>query len=623
MTPGQGSSPDSALAEAARALASGDAASSEAQCRAVLAASPDHPRALLILGNSLGRRGALAEAAEVLARAVERAPGNPDAHYALGMALTGLGRLPDAEAAYRAALGLAPRHGHAYTNLGVVLREMGALAVAIACFREAVAIDGGSLEALGNLAAALFEVDRAAEALVVVDRIDELAPDLPVNVLLKARILRALSRPDEALEPLRRLVEQHPRQVEPLYLLGRAQMDVGQGEAAIATFSRGPAEGPQGARFANAAGAALTMAGRLEEAGMAFERALSIDPGHAQAWLQLTAVKRFAADDPAVAAMEEVLGRPGQPDKSRIELHFALGRALEGAEAYDRAFAHYQAGNAAMHAQLGSDIGGVVATHEALRERFADPSDLSAGIEAGRRDPTPIFIVGMPRSGTTLVEQILASHPEVTAAGELKYLDDATLAVVQPFPQGLAQLDRDGLAAIAGRYRERLARISDGAPFVTDKMPVNHEKLGLIAAALPDAPIIHLNRGPMDTCLSCYQTLFAAGQRFSYDLTELGQYYRLYAALMEHWRRVLPAGRMLEVDYESLVAEPEPQIRALLAHCGLSWSDSCLSFHETSRPVRTASAAQVRRPLYRSSVERWRRYESHLGPLINALGEDD
>ena len=214
----------------------------------------------------------------------------------------------------------------------------------------------------------------------------------------------------------------------------------------------------------------------------------------------------------------------------------------------------------------------------------------------------------------------MASHPEVAAAGELHALNDATLDAMEDYPEGLARMTPSQLSQLALAYGQRRPEAERQARFQTDKMPVNFEKIGLMVQAFPNAPIIHLRRSPLDNCLSCYVTHFKDGQRFSYDMEELGHYYRLYRGLMAMWHDVLPAGRILEVDYEALVAEPEPQIRKILDYCGLPWSENCLDFHNTKRSVDTASAVQVRKPLYSSSVGRWRRFEKQLGPLIAALG---
>ena len=242
-------------------------------------------------------------------------------------------------------------------------------------------------------------------------------------------------------------------------------------------------------------------------------------------------------------------------------------------------------------------------------------------------DPTcmPIFVIGMPRSGTTLVEQILASHPMVHGAGELQTFNDVVLEVrgpdgnTLPYPDFVPSLDRGALKAVGERYVALVRKLAPSGERVTDKMPSNYYFAGLIHLALPNAKLIHTMRDPVDTCVSCFSKLFSAEQNHTYDLSELGRYYRHYEKLMAHWRRVLPQDRMLDVRYEDVVADLEAQARRVIAYCGLPWDDRCLAFHKTDRPVRTASATQVRQPIYASAIGRWKVYEEFLGPLLKEL----
>jgi hypothetical protein len=309
----------------------------------------------------------------------------------------------------------------------------------------------------------------------------------------------------------------------------------------------------------------------------------------------------------------------------RMQLDFALGKAYADLKDYRRSFDHLRRGAAAKRAQTDYDEAAAMALFDRIEAAFP-PERFAAA--SGRGDPsrTPIFILGMPRSGTTLVEQILASHPDVTGAGELRTASDvfgqvrAVTGEVAHYPDFVPALDAATLKAMGGLYGAELQRLAPGARRITDKMPSNFYFVGLIHMALPNARILHTVRDPLDTCLSCYSKLFAGEQNHTYDLGELGRYHRRYQRLMDHWRGVLPPGRFLDVSYEALVADLEGQTRRILAHCGLDWDERCLSFHETQRPVRTASASQVRRPIYCGSVGRWRAYAEDLAPLIEALG---
>ena len=290
-----------------------------------------------------------------------------------------------------------------------------------------------------------------------------------------------------------------------------------------------------------------------------------------------------------------------------LYVRFALGKALEDVGDYARrAFEHLLQGNALKRREVKYDEAAHQQSFRAIAEIFdATLLDRFGGV--GDPSPVPIFVLGMPRSGSTLIEQILASHPQVQAAGELKNLDRVVRAVSDasgrpvPFPQCISALDADGLRRLGQDYLASLPTLADGKIRITDKAPFNFLYVGLIRLILPDARIIHTLRDPVDTCVSCFSKLFT-DVPFSYDLAELGRYYRWYHELMEHWRSVLPAGAMLDVSYEEVVDNLEQQARRLIDYCGLSWDDRCLNFHQTNRPIATASNVQVRRPLYRSSV---------------------
>ncbi|MEM7170894.1 MAG: sulfotransferase [Pseudomonadota bacterium] len=610
------------LSKGRAALERGDTASCESICRAVLQDHQDHPKALLLLGRCLGQSGRVQEALAPLEGAANRMPKNPDAHYSLGMALAAVGKKSEAEAAYRTCLTLAPQHAYAYANLGVLLLGSGSLHLAIACFREATIINPALEMAGENLAAALYEVERFEDAHTVLsDLIDgQNAPPLRF-VLFRARILEKLARHDEAVGILNRVVKDNPTNAEALYALGQAQLAASQVKAAAETFRHGARGTDQTAYFESAAANALMLAGDLEAAETAGKRAVSLDPRMGNAWLTIASVRSFKDDDPDLAAMIAARQASNLSPPAAMDLDFALGRALESAGDRDRAFGYFMAGNQTKRKQVGSELDAVIATHEAIIEYYQhNPIEALRGPSLPKLEPTPLFIIGLPRSGTTLLEQILASHPEVSAAGELKAMNDATLESIPNYPEGLVQLSNERLARLAMAYDHRRPNCSDDVRYLTDKMPVNFEKVGLIIQSLPSAPVVHIRRSPLDNCLSCFITNFKEGQRFSYDLEELGHYYRRYHDLMELWRKVLPNGRMLEINYEDLVQNPEPEIRRLLDYCGLAWSGDCLAFHKNKRSVETASAAQVRKPIYSSSIGRWRRFEGHLAPLIKALG---
>jgi hypothetical protein len=327
-------------------------------------------------------------------------------------------------------------------------------------------------------------------------------------------------------------------------------------------------------------------------------------------------------------AMEELrAGSAPLSDTDRLQLDFAQAKAYADLKDHKRSFERLLSGNALKRAKIHYDEAAALGLFDRIEAVFSAKL-LREKEKPGGGDPSsvPIFVLGMPRSGTTLVEQILASHPQVHGAGELKTFNDVVLEVrgpggqTIPYPDFVPGLDARALGQIGARYLAEIKKLAPDAPHITDKMPSNYYFAGLIHLALPHARIVHTVRDPVDTCISCFSKLFTAEQNHTYDLAELGRYHRRYQKLMEHWRRVLPPGRILDVRYEEVVGDLEGQARRILAHCGLPWDARCLSFHATDRPVRTASASQVRQPIYNSAVGRWRVYEEFLGPLLAALG---
>jgi len=488
----------------------------------------------------------------------------------------------------RAALRRAGAHGEGLNLGGVIRKEMGAEEEALDLFRRAAEAVPQSRGILTNYGVALRDLDRAEDAVAVFERLARLSPDDATPLALTADCRR--------------------RQ-------GRLQEAAGLYAQALA---KDPDNGPAHYNLA----LTLIPLGELAAAREALGETLRRHPDRAGAHRNLALISDHGPGDPAIAAMERLLANPATDSEQRQQLYFGLGKAYDDCGEPDRAFHAFAEANRLRRAEFDYDMG----LDEAWVERLIDVFD-SAFLEQFRDqgDPTeaPVFIVGMPRSGTSLVEQILASHPAVLGAGELPDIrllsrrhdgPDAT------FPDTLAGLRLYDRRRLAKAYLKRLGRDRQVETRITDKMPDNFFWLGFIHVLLPNARIIHCRRDPVDTCLSCFKARFDRGQFFAYDLTDLGRFYRLYRRLMDHWRHVLPAAAMIEVDYETLVADPEPASRAMIDFLGLDWDDACLTPERTARAVHTASAAQIRQPIYGHAVGRWRRYAGHLGPLLAALG---
>lgn len=460
----------------------------------------------------------------------------------------------------------------------------------------------GACHAAGGAHALALEAHRHALAL---------APDVAGHHNNVGDALNTLGHHGEAVAHLERALALQPDYPEALNNLGSAMIGLNKPLQAIAFLEKALALRPGFAEALNNLGIALSALGRNEEAVARYRAALQARPDYAQAWRNLANEIRFGAGDPSIAIMENALAAATN-GSDRMHLAFALGKALDDSGDPARAFAFFADGNRIAR----NSTADVMAEHHALlariRGQFA--AGMPAAVEAPPGPRRPVFIVGMPRSGTSLAEQILASHADVYGAGELQAL---RLAVAPALAQ--AGTDPDGIAAIRRSYLDQLAALDTDRPVVVDKMPLNFRWIGHAAAALPEAVFIHTRRDAVATGWSIFRTFFPArGLEFSFDLADIAAYTRLHDDLMAFWKERLP-GRIHELDYEALTENQEAQTRRLLDICGLPWDDACLRFHETGRSVRTASAAQVRQPLYRGSSQAWRKYEPWLGPLIDAL----
>jgi Flp pilus assembly protein TadD len=439
------------------------------------------------------------------------------------------------------------------------------------------------------------------------------------QALNRATILSRRGKLDRAIKLLRGATRQCPHSPDAFNLLGALLALAGRPEEALANLNTAVALQPRHASAYSNRGNILAELGRLAEAQRDYARAVELAPRTATFHRNLAYAKRFVADDPQLAGLEELArDRMALDPREQIALDFALGKAFADLDDPERSFRHLLNANALRRQQITYDEAGTLASLEHMRRAFT-PELIAASHGLGHPSALPVFIVGMPRSGTTLTEQILASHPKVFGAGELDHLPQAAARLWRPPLLPHAGLERNQLRKVAVDYLGGIGSAAPNAERIVDKMPSNFRFVGLIHLALPNARIIHVRRDPVDTCLSCFSIQFASDQPFAYDLEELGRYYRAYERLMEHWRSILPETALLEVRYEDLVADLARQARRIIAHCGLEWDENCVAFHQTARSVRTASAMQVRQPIYRSSVGRSRRYARFLAPLLIAL----
>jgi tetratricopeptide (TPR) repeat protein len=432
---------------------------------------------------------------------------------------------------------------------------------------------------------------------------DAWPPEIRV-LALKAHLLRSIDRSDEAVALCRDALREGLESADLLRAYGLALHLTGEDAEALAVFGRAAAVNP--AVALSEKGVLLSHLGRLADACSAFDEALTHEPALVDAWYNRSNVKTYSRGDPDIGRMERLLGRCSYQE--RLLLHFALGKAHMDSGGTEQAFAHWHEGNRMKRAVIDYDSNASATELAMCAAGSPNPETRESTVEAQFSD-VPVFIVGMPRCGSSLIEQILASHPEVHGAGELVQL------------RALFEAAEPGTRPIAEVALERLRRFSPRAARIIDKDLSNFLHLGVIHRIFPHARIIHCRRDPLDTCFSAYTKLFAGGFGFTYEQRELGTYYRGYHALMAHWRSLLPGQVFMEIDYEALVSDPKTQTHRLLEFLDLPWNEACARFFDTARSVNTASFAQVRRPIYRSSVGSASPLRSHLEPLIEALGD--
>jgi len=490
-------------------------------------------------------------------------------------------------------------------------------------YRECLTKNPNHLEAARLLAGIAVKNNRFRDAEVLLIKVVTDAPDYVRAWVDLSNAQREMDKFDEAVESAAKVLELAPKNSESHMVYASAIGMTGGHEAAIAAYEAALAITP------DRAGAMSSMAhhqktiGLQAEAIASYRNAVRAKPDHAEAYWSLANLKTFSFEDEEVRTIEALLENHDLPDESRAQLHNALGLEFESRKNYARAFEHLEKCNAVQRQLESYDPVETEGTYDRLIELF-NPEFLVKNSTQTTFEVTPIFVVGLPRSGSTLIEQILASHSQVDGTHELGDLSRAVQSVRREkskhtrFPEALTKLNPDDWRRIGENYLSRTEIFRAGAPYFVDKNPNNFIYAGVLKLALPNAKIINARRHPLDSCFGSFKQLFASGQPFSYDLTELGEYYLQYQRLMEFWHEALP-GFVLDVQYEEVVADLDNQVDRMLDFCGLRFEDTCLRFHETERAVKTASSEQVRRPIYSSSVNLWRNYETHLGELIETL----
>ncbi len=574
---------------AVAAYQSGNKKRSEELCRQILRTVPDYAEANHLLGILVFQNGDPGKGRKFIERAIASEP-QPSFCNSLGNILKALGNLDKAATSYRQAIHGQPEYAEAHFNLGNCLRLMNRPADAAESYRNAVMHQPGYVAAHTNLGLVLTEMGRFADA---------------VDCCREAVALK----PDHANAQIN---------------LGNALKELGEFVGAESSYRKAIKLQPELAEAHMALAGMCKAMGRTDDAVASYKDAVSLDPDSAEGLRLWAHTKRHLEHDRELEAMEQAFITSANGSEQRMHLAFGLGKAFEDLGGYDEAFKYLSEGNRIKH---GFHPDALEEETEAFFETLKDvfcPELFKQFPDSGCKDKTPIFILGMPRSGTSLIEQVLASHSAVHGGGELPVMPEL---VRDRFPgngniqfvRSIPDVTGDVLQETGAAYVKAVREYVKGTQYVTDKRPLNFIHVGLIKLILPNARIIHCVRTPEDTCFSIYKSYFPTRTfQFADDLEELGAYYNRYRDLMRHWHAVLP-GFIHDFCYEDMISDQEGQTRELLNICGLDWEDACLEFYRTKRQVRTASAEQVRQPIYSSSIGLWKRYETHLVPLLESL----
>ncbi len=585
--------------------------------------APRFVRARENLGQALFLSGSAEEAAEQLRQAAEQDPQSASARLKLAHVLASLGSGEEADEVYEEAFGLEPDR-RLLAEAGEHLRA-GRTAECQRICQEMLARQPDEVNALRLLARVASDGGRWGRAERLLTRALKRAPGFVDARLDLSRVLKQQDRLDEAVQAAAQAIESNPRHANAHYLHASMLALAIRHDEALQAYRRALDLLPQHAAAWVGMGHLLKTLGRQEEGIAAYRKAIELRPNFGEVHWSLANLKTFRFSDEEIADIERRLAEEPLDDDARVHFLFTLGKALEDRCNYSRAFDCYAQACDLQRGRIGYDPVETEVINERIRAVFT-ADFIGARSGQGCPDPAPIFIVGLPRSGSTLIEQILASHSEVEGTAELPDVGRAIGSLSgrfgkENYPEAVRHLDAAGWRRLGEDYLERTLRHRSGLPHFTDKMPNNFPSIGLIHLMLSNAKIIDARRHPLDSCFGTFKQHFAFGQTFSYDLVEIGEYFLEYRRMMRHWQEVLP-DLVLEVRYEDVVADQDGQTRRLLDYCGLPFENACLRFYETERAVRTASSEQVRQPIYSSSVNHWRNFREQLAPLIEILGDE-
>jgi tetratricopeptide (TPR) repeat protein len=642
----------------AASLLQRDPRMAEEQAREILKVFPNVEPAVKILGAAYRLQGQPQKSLVLLEPLASKNTSSPDLLHELGLSLGAAGRGQDAIESLRKAVHLDPKHAGAWRTLGDQLNAAGdedesrkaygmhlqastrhpelvdaanhlyakSIGKAERLVREVLKKDPGDVNAIRMLAEIATRMGRLEDAQNLLERCLELAPDFNLARQAYASMLMRRNLLEQSLSEVDRLLKLEPDNPAYLIIKGAVLSRKGEHDPALKIYEKLFENYPGHAGAQMFYGHTLKTVARMDDAVIAYRKAIELSPSIGEAYWSLANLKTFEFTDDDIAKMrEQFQPETGDPD-DQSHLAFALGKAFEDREEFDKSFEYYEQGNSIRSQSHRHDIK-INILETARQIKSLNTGFFAAREEYGCTAADPIFVVGLPRSGSTLVEQILASHSQVEGTSELpdiiaitRKLDAATRQnPAGKYPEILSELSAEQFKELGESYIDTTRVQRTDTPYFIDKMPNNFRHIGLIHFILPNAKIVDARRHPMGACFSGYKQLFASGQTFTYDLKGVGYYYRDYMKMMDHWDEVLP-GRIYRVQYEDMVNDTETQIRLLLDYCGLEFEEQCLRFYETERAVRTPSSEQVRQPVYTQGLDQWRNFDAHLGPLKEALG---
>ena len=586
-----------------------------------IAIKPDYSEAHNNLGVTLKELGQLDAAVKSFEKAVALKPDYADVHYNLGNTLKELGQLEDAVKSYKKALAIKPDYSEAHNNLGVTLKELGQLDEAVKCYEKALTLKPDYAEAHTNLGNAFKELGQLAAAVKFYEKALAVNPDYAEAHYNLGNALMVLGQENDAIMSYEKAVALKPDYAEAHYNLGNALMELGQLDEAVKCYESAIDIKPDYGGAHNNLGNTLKELGQLDDAVKCYEKTLTLQPDYAEAHHNLSTIKKYTARDPQITQMQSILSNGDLSQSDRIHLCFALAKVYEDLGKQDELFKFLHEGNRLRKQELNYSLNMDQITYSVVKKLFSpSPSVVEKSLSYETSTIRPVFIVGMPRSGTSLVEQIIASHHAVHGAGELNTLG----SLMDPIVQDHSNNDKNGLSeksflSIRQQYLDSLSRFNVPEKVITDKMPMNFRWIGFILTAFPEAKIVHLKRDAMAICWSNYKILFnSRGLGFPYNMDDLARFYGLYTELMAFWHQ-LYSDKIYDICYEDLTTNQVEETRKLLEYCELDWDENCLEFHTSKRAIKTASSVQVRQKMYQGSSEAWKEHEAYLQPLIKAL----